>query len=100
MYHDGELEVDWDAWPDRDEQCHGPIDTKTHRREIPEGFTWSCCGKNGTFAEGCCRVEKNSDDDDDDDKMIDEGVTFQNDCIQNVPYLKVVKYVRYDIRAP
>jgi hypothetical protein len=47
--HSGELEVDYDAgiWDDHDERCHGPIDTKTNRREFPEGFVWSCCGASG-----------------------------------------------------
>jgi hypothetical protein len=52
--HPGELEVDWngDFWADHDENCHGPIDTNTHRREFPEGFIWSCCEKPGD-ASGC-----------------------------------------------
>jgi hypothetical protein len=54
-HHPGELEVDYegDVWADHDERCHGPIDTKTNRRENPDGFVWSCCGAQGTFAEGC-----------------------------------------------
>lgn len=48
-YHPGELEVDYesDTWADHDERCHGPIDTKAHRREYPEGFKWSCCDAAG-----------------------------------------------------
>ena len=49
----GELEVDYDEWPDHDEDCHGPIDTKMNRRENPEGFRWSCCDALGTYAQGC-----------------------------------------------
>mmetsp|Transcript_25238 Transcript_25238/g.49153 ORF Transcript_25238/g.49153 Transcript_25238/m.49153 type:complete len:198 (-) Transcript_25238:664-1257(-) len=54
MWHPGELEVEYDdpTWDDWDEDCHGQIDTKTHRREYPEGFRWSCCNDDGT-AEGC-----------------------------------------------
>jgi hypothetical protein len=54
-YHPGELEVDWqsDIWADHDEDCHGPIDTKTNRSEAPDGFRWSCCSEVGTYAEGC-----------------------------------------------
>ena len=77
--HPGKLEVDYDGWPDHDERCHGPIDTKANRREHPDGFVWSCCGAQGTFAEGCTATkddsnhdddkgdEGNDDDDDDDD---------------------------------
>ena len=56
-HHPGFLEVDWDGdfWADHDEDCHGPIDTKTNRKDYPEGFVWNCCGKIGTFAEGCVR---------------------------------------------
>lgn len=38
--HDGEIGVDEDEWPDHDERCHGPIDTKYNRRNFPEGFKW------------------------------------------------------------
>ena len=70
-YHPGYLEVDWEAWPDHDEDCHGPIDTKTNRGEYPEGFMWSCCGKNGTYTQGCCRQDGDSDDDEDEDEDSD-----------------------------
>lgn len=53
-YHEGELEVDWDYWADHDEDCHGTIDTKTNRREHPDGFRWNCCDEVGTYARGCC----------------------------------------------
>ena len=55
MHHPGQLEVDWDGdyWADHDEDCHGrSIDTKSNRREHPEGFVWSCCGEVGN-ADGC-----------------------------------------------
>ena len=29
----GYMEVDWDAWPDHDEDYHGPIDTEDNRIE-------------------------------------------------------------------
>eukprot|EP01084_Bolivina_argentea_P133966 236392_1 len=54
-YHPGELEVDSDEWPDHEEETHGPIDTGTNRAEYPNGFVWSCCGKYGTFTQGCCK---------------------------------------------
>lgn len=52
----GELEPDYDddAWPDHDEDCHGPIDTDENRMEFPEGFIWSCCDKQG-HRSGCTR---------------------------------------------
>ncbi|GMH64178.1 hypothetical protein TL16_g03903 [Triparma laevis f. inornata] len=62
--HPGDLEVNYDSttWNDWDESCHGTIDTKSNKSEFPEGFVWSCCGKEGTYASGC---EGNSDDNDD-----------------------------------
>jgi len=59
MHHPGDLEVDWegDHWADHDEDCHGPIDTNSNRREYAEGFIWSCCGKLG----GSCGCEKGED---------------------------------------
>jgi len=46
--HEGELELtDNETWDDWDERCHGRRDTKTHRREYPGGFRWSCCGQLG-----------------------------------------------------
>jgi hypothetical protein len=44
--HTGELEIVEEEWPDHDERCHGPIDTKANRRDFPDGFEWSCCGGN------------------------------------------------------
>lgn len=38
--HPGEIEVIDDEWPDHDERCHGPIDTKANRRDYPHGFEW------------------------------------------------------------
>eukprot|EP00282_Hemiselmis_andersenii_P012079 CAMPEP_0114117398 /NCGR_PEP_ID=MMETSP0043_2-20121206/5012_1 /TAXON_ID=464988 /ORGANISM="Hemiselmis andersenii, Strain CCMP644" /LENGTH=184 /DNA_ID=CAMNT_0001209787 /DNA_START=31 /DNA_END=586 /DNA_ORIENTATION=+ len=52
MHHDGELEVDDDAWPDHDERCHGTIDSNSMRREFPENFIWSCCNTRGGETEG------------------------------------------------
>eukprot|EP01084_Bolivina_argentea_P246590 412667_1 len=65
-YHSGELKVDRDAneWADWEEDCHGAIDTKTHRTEYPGGFVWSCCGQYGTFSEGCCIRNEDEDDSD------------------------------------
>ncbi|KAK5993806.1 hypothetical protein PT974_07243 [Cladobotryum mycophilum] len=54
IYHNGELEVDYDgdAWADHDERCHGTIDTDEMREEHPDGFVWSCCDKSGE-EKGC-----------------------------------------------
>ena len=52
MHHPGDLEVDYDHWPDHDERCHGPIDTNSNRREYPSSFRWSCCEALGD--EGGC----------------------------------------------
>jgi len=54
-FHAGELEVDLesDVWADWDEALHGPLDTPTNREQSPEGFVWSCCGAQGTYAPGC-----------------------------------------------
>ncbi|KAI1080184.1 hypothetical protein F5B20DRAFT_580579 [Whalleya microplaca] len=51
-----ELKVDHESltWDDWDEICHGTIDSEKNRRESPEGFIWTCCGKIGTH-EGCTR---------------------------------------------
>ena len=56
MYHPGSLDVDWDAdfWADWDEDCHGVIDTRSRRKEYPEGFIWSCCDQDGS-SNGCTR---------------------------------------------
>eukprot|EP01084_Bolivina_argentea_P023850 44544_1 len=51
-YHPGDLEVDWYAWPDHDEECHGRIDTNANRREYPENFKWNCCDEQGNES-GC-----------------------------------------------
>jgi hypothetical protein len=45
--HDGEVEVDYDAWMDHDEDIHGMIDTDDMRRRHPANFCWSCCGERG-----------------------------------------------------
>ncbi|KAI0478154.1 hypothetical protein F4859DRAFT_478747 [Xylaria cf. heliscus] len=56
IYHNGELEADYDAdaWIDHDERCHGTIDSDENRDERPEGFNWNCCGKPGHRG-GCTR---------------------------------------------
>ncbi|KAF2264845.1 hypothetical protein CC78DRAFT_494649 [Lojkania enalia] len=54
VYHDCELEIDYEAstWWDWDERCHGLMDSKENREIHPEGFIWSCCEEEGT-ARGC-----------------------------------------------
>ncbi|KAF7312035.1 hypothetical protein MIND_00215600 [Mycena indigotica] len=52
VFHPGDLEVEDDKFVDWDEDCHGPMDTRSNRREFPENFTWSCCEGDGT-AGGC-----------------------------------------------
>ncbi|KAJ7650824.1 hypothetical protein FB45DRAFT_780079 [Roridomyces roridus] len=52
VFHPGDMEVDEEAFPDWDEDCHGPKDTKHNRQEYPENFLWSCCDADG-MAEGC-----------------------------------------------
>ncbi|KAG0702468.1 hypothetical protein DFH29DRAFT_851502 [Suillus ampliporus] len=51
-YHPGELDVDEEYFPDWDEECHGPMDTKKNRADYPDGFIWDCCDENGR-SEGC-----------------------------------------------
>jgi hypothetical protein len=48
----GDLEVNYEAFEDWDEDCHGPMDSKANRRDYPENFIWNCCDKDG-LAEGC-----------------------------------------------
>lgn len=59
-HHPGELEVDWegDCWTDWDEKNddYKRIDCNACRRDIPEGFRWSCCAKLGNV-EGCTSGE-------------------------------------------
>lgn len=52
----GRLEVAYEMWEDWDEDCHGPMDTKSNRREYPENFKWSCCKENGNS--GGCREDE------------------------------------------
>jgi len=52
LYHDGDLECNYDAFEDWDERCHGPMDSSANRREYPENFVWNCCDGDGT-TEGC-----------------------------------------------
>ncbi|CAM6092117.1 unnamed protein product [Calypogeia fissa] len=53
-WHDLELEVDerHSTWYDWDETCHGDMDSDENRKQYPEGFVWSCCGKDGK-GKGC-----------------------------------------------
>ena len=48
------MQVDWDSdtWIDWDQRCHGKIDSNVNRREYPDGFVWTCCGKSGERS-GC-----------------------------------------------
>lgn len=55
-YPAGRLEVNYNAWPDWDEDVHGEMDTAENRRLYPENFTWSCCGCDGT-EQGCVEDE-------------------------------------------
>lgn len=50
----GELEVNYEAFVDHDEGCHGPMDSADNRRAYPENFDWSCCDATGD-AIGCVR---------------------------------------------
>ena len=79
-HHPGELEIDdghYD-WPDHDEDCHGRIDSNALRREYPENYTWSCCGKPGDDR-GCKRGEgpsideKNATSEEEDPSDEEEG---------------------------
>jgi hypothetical protein len=65
--HTGELEPDFDEWPDHDERCHGRIDTAANRRDFPNGFVWSCCGARGD-GEPCVSEEEDEDEEDDEDE--------------------------------
>ncbi|KZO97345.1 hypothetical protein CALVIDRAFT_536362 [Calocera viscosa TUFC12733] len=47
-YHSGNLEPDYNAFGDDDEDPN----TEWYRKEYPENFNWSCCGEDGT-TEGC-----------------------------------------------
>jgi hypothetical protein len=48
----GKLKVDYASFVDWDEDCHGPMDSRSNRREYPENFKWTCCGEDGR-SEGC-----------------------------------------------
>lgn len=52
----GDLSVDYESFVDWDEDCHGPMDTSSNRREYPENFLWSCCDRDGTTP-GCVSNE-------------------------------------------
>ncbi|KAI0661533.1 hypothetical protein C8Q70DRAFT_910343 [Cubamyces menziesii] len=55
-YHSGELEANYDAFVDWDEDVHGEIDTRENRRSYPENFVWTCCDRDGTQP-GCVSAE-------------------------------------------
>ncbi|KAJ8468532.1 hypothetical protein ONZ45_g17208 [Pleurotus djamor] len=59
-FHPGELECNYEAFEDWDEDCHGPMDTKSNRREFPENFNWSCCDNDGTEP-GCVKGRHTAD---------------------------------------
>ncbi|KAK4163291.1 hypothetical protein QBC43DRAFT_264369 [Cladorrhinum sp. PSN259] len=61
-YHSGELEVDYDLWPDHNEKYHGPINTSFHRKEYPDQFVWNCCDEPGNEP-GCRRSRHRTKDD-------------------------------------
>lgn len=63
--HPGELEVNWEAWPDHDEDVHGEIDTAANRRDHPDGFVWSCCGKD---ADGSACDDGGEEEEDDEEE--------------------------------
>ncbi|TQV90184.1 hypothetical protein IF1G_11135 [Cordyceps javanica] len=54
IYHKGLLEPDYDSdfWADYDEKVCGDVDTKSNRKDYPDGFYWSCCGELGS-EDGC-----------------------------------------------
>ncbi|KAK2598345.1 hypothetical protein N8I77_011765 [Diaporthe amygdali] len=52
-----EMEIDYDdedTWADWDENCHGIMDSKQSREELPDGFIWDCCEARGS-APGCTK---------------------------------------------
>ena len=55
----GVLNVDYGMFVDWDEDCHGPMDTRSNRREYPENFKWSCCSEDGT-TDGCLQRKHTS----------------------------------------
>ncbi|KZT73110.1 hypothetical protein DAEQUDRAFT_507068 [Daedalea quercina L-15889] len=52
VYHPGYLKVNYEEWPDHDEDVHGPMDNPQNRRDYPQGFQWTCCKVDGNSA-GC-----------------------------------------------
>ncbi|KAF7547846.1 hypothetical protein G7046_g8877 [Stylonectria norvegica] len=98
-YHFGELECDYDSpkWIDWDERCHGPEDSEENREAYPDGFTWTCCDKEGGSS-GCAKgrheanpdlskkgkdepptTEESNDDDDVDDEEDEEDEEDEDD---------------------
>ncbi|KAK5951263.1 hypothetical protein OHC33_007681 [Knufia fluminis] len=58
-YHDGELEPNYDAFPDHDEEIHGRIDCEEMRVEFPDRFNWDCC--DGTSKVDGCKKGRHVD---------------------------------------
>ena len=65
--HDGELEVVWESWPDHDEYIHGAIDTAENRRDYPDGFRWTCCGKQADGSPCCIASDDDEEEEDEED---------------------------------
>ncbi|KAK5651495.1 hypothetical protein OQA88_11949 [Cercophora sp. LCS_1] len=55
-FHNGDMEADYDLWPDHDEDCHGPVETSYNKRNYPEKFMWNCCDRYGD--EPGCRMSR------------------------------------------
>ncbi|KAK3897101.1 hypothetical protein C8A05DRAFT_39350 [Staphylotrichum tortipilum] len=62
-YHPGDMDPDEEGgfW-DEHEEHWGPIDTEENRRDMPEGFLWTCCDKVGTEP-GCTSAPHQSNPD-------------------------------------
>ncbi|KAF8220946.1 hypothetical protein L208DRAFT_726606 [Tricholoma matsutake] len=52
IFHPGELVVHEASFVDWDEDNHGPMDSRSNRRDCPENFRWTCCDNDGT-RDGC-----------------------------------------------
>ena len=51
----GELDIDEEYFTDWDEPIE-LLETESYRRDVPEGFTWSCCEKDGN--DDGCRTDR------------------------------------------
>ncbi|KAK7947065.1 uncharacterized protein PG986_011386 [Apiospora aurea] len=55
-YHDGQLDLDPEAFPDDDQVEYDPhsidVETDWRREECPEGFVWDCCDRD-CRSKGC-----------------------------------------------